>query len=930
MRQSTINRNGTRTTITTIITSLCLVAATFAAFGATFNLFEDDGATQAAMRPESSLRSANATMRKARPVTMNQRLINGSGGIRPGDELNVELFNGDVATVKARAAYVNVNDTFVLSGSLVNAPDRHFHLVCDEGAVLSSIDESPDGDAYSIRRVGARHYLFQDDPDRYDVLGCGGERIHQRLTSILAGEAAKDDTNSYTIDVMILYTPNAATWASTNANGPIDNIIAMAVAKCNTTHANSETQITFNLVHSQEVSYTEHPNNMDTDLNNLTNGDNGLSTAHTLRDSHAADVVTLFTKADDSGGLGWIYNGSDDYGYNIVRVQQAAWTYTYAHEVGHNQGCGHHEDQGPGEKGIYSYSSAHRWIGSDSVHYRSIMAYAKSFSGVDDTEVGYLSNPDVTHLGAATGSSTQDHALTVRMTKSTVASFRSGAATTYSLTVNNGSGDGSYAGGDTVNISADAAPAGQVFTQWTGDTSYVSDVSASSTFVTMPSQDVTVTATYTVAATRVLTVNNGSGGGNYTSGQVATIVADAPPSEQVFDQWTGDTSHLADVSASTTTVTMPNKDITVNATYVNDPTLYVNVTFEASPGGGGSTNPSGVQSLKKDALTNISATVNSGYSFSKWSATAGIGVTNPENPSTTMTAAQKGTVTAIFVLEVDFPQARVNLDSSRDDRGQATLKNVELPFNDFDPDTQEAVVTIDDYTLYCTDANGEWKTRGHKPNHKAQFNSNKDYNQGRVKLTFDFRKSEWNLKVSKATLNSSVDHNDGVTFLLKIDDDVYGDTLGMSERTRWKFRGDENAWEVDDVPGSQSFTTFNLNDAKGSGKIDSTKVLGDRLNLKKINYALPGFDASDVEIQVGGLTFDVPPLDVKRNGFQYKGTLADGELQLKFDTRKNQLDIKVKDCEFTAIDDALTLVVKVGDYAVIAELELDRKTRLDL
>ena len=34
-------------------------------------------------------------------------------------------------------------------------------------------------------------------------------------------------------------------------------------------------------------------------------------------------MVTLFTQADDSGGLGWIYNGSDDYGYNIVKEDGA-------------------------------------------------------------------------------------------------------------------------------------------------------------------------------------------------------------------------------------------------------------------------------------------------------------------------------------------------------------------------------------------------------------------------------------------------------------------------------------------------------------------------------------------------------------------------------------------------------------------------------
>ena len=68
--------------------------------------------------------------------------------------------------------------------------------------------------------------------------------------------------------------------------------------------------------------------------------------------------------------------------------------------------------------------------------------------------------------------------------------------TTYSLTVDNGSGDGSYVSGQVVNIVADAAPSGQRFEAWTGDIAFVGSVNSSSTTVTMPSSDVEVTATY--------------------------------------------------------------------------------------------------------------------------------------------------------------------------------------------------------------------------------------------------------------------------------------------------------------------------------------------------------------------------------------------------------------------------------------------------
>jgi YD repeat-containing protein len=69
-------------------------------------------------------------------------------------------------------------------------------------------------------------------------------------------------------------------------------------------------------------------------------------------------------------------------------------------------------------------------------------------------------------------------------------------STTYTLTVNQGSGSGQYAQGTVVDISADNPSAGKEFDQWTGDTEHVADMNAAETSVTLPAEDVTVTATY--------------------------------------------------------------------------------------------------------------------------------------------------------------------------------------------------------------------------------------------------------------------------------------------------------------------------------------------------------------------------------------------------------------------------------------------------
>ena len=66
----------------------------------------------------------------------------------------------------------------------------------------------------------------------------------------------------------------------------------------------------------------------------------------------------------------------------------------------------------------------------------------------------------------------------------------------YTLTVENGSGGGTVASGDTVQIVADAPADGMVFDKWIGDVEIIADVSASTTTIKMPAKNATVTATY--------------------------------------------------------------------------------------------------------------------------------------------------------------------------------------------------------------------------------------------------------------------------------------------------------------------------------------------------------------------------------------------------------------------------------------------------
>jgi len=182
------------------------------------------------------------------------------------------------------------------------------------------------------------------------------------------------------------------------------------------------------------------------------------------------------------------------------------------------------------------------------------------------------------------------------------------AETLYALTVNSGSGGGSYPHGAEVAIAADVAPSGYAFERWGGDTGSVANPLAAGTTVLMPAGNVEVTAIYEVAVPHTLTVNNGTGGGSYTRDMVVPISADAPASGEVFREWIGDTEGVGNVNSPNTTYVMPDEDATITATYIVAPSYTLTVN---SGIGGGSYGEGTVVVLVADASP-------SGHLFNMW------------------------------------------------------------------------------------------------------------------------------------------------------------------------------------------------------------------------------------------------------------------------------------------------------------------------
>lgn len=375
------------------------------------------------------------------PVDINKTLLD---QIRREQIRSFEItdFEEDVHRVTVRRVMEHYNGDWSVTAYLNDDELNSFTLSFSGDRVLSSIQNFADHEFFEIRYSDEEniHSFVQIDPHEKDEISCGIHEDHTVRSSNKAmgfnlQEQGVDD--EAVIDVLIVYTPRAKSWA--DANGGIQNIVNQSMAVAQNSADNSDIGLEFRLVFSSEVDYqeSESPN---TDLRRLTTSPefNGLGTqylgymdeVHDWRDEFKADLVALFIFTDAVGGLGWLNtntNGDDRFGFSLTRVQQAAGT-THAHEMGHNMGNAHsrlqNQNAAGGTGGLFPYSTGWRWTGQDNQEYASVMTYNE---GAASAQI--FSNPDITFQGVATGSYTangapSDNARSMREIKHAISQYR--------------------------------------------------------------------------------------------------------------------------------------------------------------------------------------------------------------------------------------------------------------------------------------------------------------------------------------------------------------------------------------------------------------------------------------------------------------------------------------------------------------------------
>lgn len=251
----------------------------------------------------------------------------------------------------------------------------------------------------------------------------------------------------------------------------------------------------------------------------------------------------------------------------------------------------------------------------------------------------------------------------------------------YMATINYGTGGGQYKAGDMVTISANAPQTGRQFSGWTSSSTnvvFTSTTEATTTFI-MPAENVVITANYTGTSTNptdptnptgtyTVTVNNGTGSGQFAQGATVTITANRPNQGASFVNWTTTTTGVtfASATSSTTTFQMPASNVTVTANFSDG------TGGQPSGGNNGTTTKhkvtvnygSGSGEYEAGATVNITANApeSSNRVFSRWTTSnSGLGFANANAVSTSFVMpAADVTVTANY-------RARTSDDDDDDD-----------------------------------------------------------------------------------------------------------------------------------------------------------------------------------------------------------------------------------------------------------------------
>jgi len=396
----------------------------------------------------------------------------------PAPTLALALFDGEVIAVDFVRIDVRGPGNFTWYGRVRDYDRSDVVLTVVDGRVAGGIGLASmrDGQAHSylLNPVDESHQVLQEldpalmppehPPGWTGELPPGVQPDPPNVT-IQADSGAQ-------VDILIVYSDESAA----AAGGGIGAAVQYAVDRANLAYTNSGIATQLRLVYSGPANYSES-GDFSTDLTRLQATNDGyMDNVHALRDTYAADVVSLFIESNAYCGIGFL-NSSATSAFTVVNRGCSGGYLSLAHEVGHNFGARH-------DPFVDSATSPYAW-GHGYVYkpgqWRTVMAYDNdcNASGFTCSRLPYFSNPNVNYNAVATGTANTHYNARVHNDRAvTVANFRAAGAVT-APTASTGAATAIGSTGATLNgtVSSNGASTTVVF-EYGNTTSYGSTANA--------------------------------------------------------------------------------------------------------------------------------------------------------------------------------------------------------------------------------------------------------------------------------------------------------------------------------------------------------------------------------------------------------------------------------------------------------------------
>ena len=399
--------------------------------------------------PEQNVPETFRLKREMRSHYISSRYVSQTDFLSPQD-----FFIAITSNLVVKSRFIKMHNyptgSFSYEGRLEGTIAGHitFSKYNDRTAGLILLE---DGRKFNIDQVASNIFaislsnesVFKDREKGADYIEVSGESQPNANTMSVCdlGNACPGPS---IIDIMVVYTQQA----ENNWGGAANTIanITQAITNMNASMSNSLiSNVTFRLVHTSKVTYTES-GNFSTDLNRLAGTSDGyMDNVHALRDQYGADLVSLIIGSPTSScGIGFLNTNSTAYSsgnaFNVSLYSCVVGNFTMAHECGHNMGLRHdwYSDAGTTpcvhHHGYVNMAAIAQGTSSPaSSRWRTIMAYNDlcAVNGFDCTRINIWSHSELTYNGDVTGSTgaePSDEAFAFYRMACWVAAFRSEAS----------------------------------------------------------------------------------------------------------------------------------------------------------------------------------------------------------------------------------------------------------------------------------------------------------------------------------------------------------------------------------------------------------------------------------------------------------------------------------------------------------------------